>query len=411
MNLIENISMAMESIYTNKIRALLTMLGVIIGIASVIGILTIGEGLSSSITGEFGELGATNITIYVEERSEAAQYSNRRGYAVSIPESSRLTDDMIATLETEFESSIESIARTESLGSTTFDDGTSASVSGVTTTQFNNATSSLELILGRNFLERDFQNTTKTAILSNSLLNTLIENEYTTGIGDDFMITLSNRLFVFDIIGAYDDSENETEQIYIPVDTAKQISSSSSGYQQITVIATKDADVYALADELADYLNHYYTHDEQYHVNASTMQSIIDSMNQMMGTISVALSAIAGISLLVGGIGVMNIMLVTVTERTKEIGTRKAVGATGRQIQIQFVTEGAIICGIGGMFGILLGTALGYAGSSLLGNGVLPSVQNIFLATGISLAIGIFFSYSPAKKAANLNPIEALRYE
>ena len=130
-----------------------------------------------------------------------------------------------------------------------------------------------------------------------------------------------------------------------------------------------------------------------------------------MDTLSVAISVIAAISLLVGGIGVMNIMLVSVTERTREIGTRKALGATNANIRLQFVVESALICLVGGIFGIILGAVMGYVGSYLLEAPTLPSLGSIMLAVGFSLAVGVFFGYYPANKAAKLDPIEALRYE
>lgn len=392
-------------------RALLTMLGVIIGIASVIGILTIGQGLTDTITGEFGDLGATNIIVYVEQKSEAQIYSNGMGYMQSVPEDSLLTDDMITALEEQYGERIESIALSEGAGSASFEDGTVATVTGVTPAQFTTITSSMTITGGRNFTQIDCDQATNTAILSQSLLDQLMESGYTKGVGDDVVVPLNNNLEVFDIVGVYDDSSNNTDSIYIPIDTAKKLGSQLDGYEQITVVAQKDEDVYEFSDEIEELLNRFYVNNDKYQVGVENMQSMLDSMNEMMATVSLALSAIAGISLLVGGIGVMNIMLVTVTERTKEIGTRKALGATGRQIQIQFVTEGAIICGIGGIIGIILGATLGYVGSTLMGVAVLPSMQNIMLATGISLGIGIFFSYSPAKKAAKLNPIDALRYE
>ena len=134
-------------------------------------------------------------------------------------------------------------------------------------------------------------------------------------------------------------------------------------------------------------------------------------MQGMMGTVSLAIAVIAGISLLVGGIGVMNIMLVSITERTREIGTRKALGATNNSIRIQFIVESVIICLIGGMIGIAVGAGLGSFGANLLGYAATPSISAIETAVSFSMAIGVFFGSYPANKAAKLEQIEALRYE
>ena len=141
------------------------------------------------------------------------------------------------------------------------------------------------------------------------------------------------------------------------------------------------------------------------------MASMMDSMNTMINMIQLALSVIAGISLVVGGIGVMNIMLVSITERTKEIGTRKALGATNSSIRLQFITESVVICVIGGIIGIILGIGLGTVAVKLMGYEASVSIESIIIAVGFSMAIGVFFGYYPANKAAKLNPIDALRYE
>ena len=142
-----------------------------------------------------------------------------------------------------------------------------------------------------------------------------------------------------------------------------------------------------------------------------SLDSQISQVNTMMGTLSLAISVIAAISLLVGGIGVMNIMLVSVTERTREIGIRKALGAPDSAIRSQFIIESMIICIIGGILGIIVGAGLGYVGGLLLKQPAVPTLNAIIVAVGFSMAIGIFFGYYPANKAAKLDPIEALRYE
>ena len=141
------------------------------------------------------------------------------------------------------------------------------------------------------------------------------------------------------------------------------------------------------------------------------MESMLQQFTSMMTTVSLAISIIAGISLLVGGIGVMNIMLVSVTERTREIGTRKALGATTGAIRMQFIVEAMILCLIGGIIGILFGLALGQLGASLLGFPASPSIPVIIIAVLFSMLMGVFFGSYPANKAAQLDPIEALRYE
>ena len=138
---------------------------------------------------------------------------------------------------------------------------------------------------------------------------------------------------------------------------------------------------------------------------------MISTFTDMMDTVSLAIAAIAAISLLVGGIGVMNIMLVSITERTKEIGTRKALGAPNNSIRLQFITESVVICLIGGIIGVAIGLAGGITISYLLGFYALPSISSIIIALVFSMFIGIVFGYAPANKAAKLNPIDALRYE
>jgi putative ABC transport system permease protein len=168
-------------------------------------------------------------------------------------------------------------------------------------------------------------------------------------------------------------------------------------------------DTSAFLTQTENFFAGYYTRNTSYTATASSMESLMESMTEMLSTISLAIAVIAGISLLVGGIGVMNIMLVSITERTREIGTRKALGATNGSIRVQFIVESVIICLIGGVLGILAG--LGAAGANLLGYAAAPSAGVIFIAVAFSMAIGVFFGYYPANKAARLDPIEALRYE
>ena len=167
------------------------------------------------------------------------------------------------------------------------------------------------------------------------------------------------------------------------------------------------------AVNLATEIKSYYTEKtgSEYYVNVTSMQSMLDQMSEITSTMSIMLSAIAAISLLVGGIGIMNIMIVTVTERKQEIGIRKALGAKNSSIREQFIVEAMIICLIGGIIGVALGIFLGSYLTSLLGYPAAPSIPGILIALLFSMGIGIFFGYYPANKAAKMNPIDALRYE
>lgn len=167
----------------------------------------------------------------------------------------------------------------------------------------------------------------------------------------------------------------------------------------------------ALSKEITTFFEPYYRNNASYKVSALTLSGMVQMLTTLLGTITTAISIIAGIALLVGGIGVMNIMLVSVTERTREIGTRKALGAKNSSIRVQFIVEAMIICLIGGFIGLILGMVLGITASNILGYPARPSISGIIISIGFSMAIGLFFGYFPANKAAKMNPIDALRYE
>jgi putative ABC transport system permease protein len=181
----------------------------------------------------------------------------------------------------------------------------------------------------------------------------------------------------------------------------------------VTVVTTEAVtDVTTFATEIKEYMNNkFYSKNDDYKISATTMSSLTESMSDTIGTVAIAIAFIAGISLLVGGIGVMNIMLVSITERTREIGTRKALGAKNSSIRLQFIIEAMILCLIGGLLGITLGFGLGAIAASVMGYSAAAPVAAIMGSVAFSMGIGIFFGFYPANKAAKMDPIEALRYE
>ncbi len=339
------------------------------------------------------------------------------------PEDSDLiTDDMIEEMLARYGADIEAVGLTESVGSGQVKDGrlyANVSVSGVNDGAF--TINDVDLQAGRFLHQQDCDGERDVCVVSDKLVQNLFAGDAQAALGSEISVQLRNDRVRLRIVGIYTykasaftistaSDKDLSTALYIPVTTAKRLTGAADGYSYFTVMAA-GADSTAVGTQISNFLNRYYRNNDDYRVTSMSMESVIETVDSMMSKLSIAISVIAAISLLVGGIGVMNIMLVSVTERTREIGTRKALGATNGDIREQFVVESIIICLVGGIIGILLGTLLGYVGSSLLDAPSLPSAGSIALAVGFSLAVGVFFGYYPANKAAKLDPIEALRYE
>lgn len=416
MSLFENIFLAVAGLKANKMRALLTMLGIIIGIGSVIAITSVGESMTATVSSSMESMGVNNIALQVSPRD----YSGSYYYS----DKDVITDEMLESYVNRFGNNILGIALQESVGNgeiTKFHETSKVNINGVNDGFASGATGlQVDMVKGRFISEADTQRGKYVAVIAQSLADKIFPNGDVLGKEVQVQTDAMGRL-TFTVIGVYKDQTNSfmvgsggsSTSIYIPLTTAYRIQDiTPSGYYYFYAALTPGIDYQAFAQESADYLNdRYYAKNKTMHLEAQSMDSMVSQVKDMMGTMSMAIAVIAGISLLVGGIGVMNIMLVSVTERTREIGIRKALGAPDGAIRMQFIVESMIICIIGGALGILVGAGLGYLGGMLMQAPTVPSLGSIIVAVGFSMMIGVFFGYYPANKAAKLDPIEALRYE
>lgn len=429
MLIIENIRMAVGSLRAGKMRALLTMLGIIIGIGSVIAIMTVSSSLTTSIADSFQEMGANNITVGVKQSSEQEQVSangmrfGTSGKSADLEEDDRITDEMIEGLQKQYSDQIDAIALSESVGSGTAEresESANITITGINEQYF--ASSKITLLAGRKIKKKDLTGKKKVIMVTDKVVENLFDGDNSAALAQSISLNLDGSYEKYYIVGVYkyesgsnvseSSDEDVTTAAYIPLTTAKEQTHADEGYSQFTVVtSTKVDSVSAFAEQIEQYFKPYYAANEDYEVSTSTMESMTESMTEMVQTVSIAIAFIAGISLLVGGIGVMNIMLVSVTERTREIGTRKALGAKNSSIRLQFIIESVLLCLIGGILGIVVGLILAAIAASILGYSATAPVAAMIISVAFSMVIGIFFGYYPAGKAAKLDPIEALRYE
>ena len=426
----ENVRLALSSLRSNKMRALLTMLGIIIGIGSVIAIVTVGESLTGSITDSMSGLGANNLTVALTQKSTDSGFDQGsvavRMFGPSAPAAEDLiTNEMIEEYRDTFGDQVAAVKLTQSMGTGTVTSGSDSAtldLMGVNSDYF--TAEDVDVTYGR--APQDSDGERQVALVSDRFLQDAFGGSVSpiNAIGQKFQLKANGSLYDFYVIGVYhyDEEENGvisptggsnevTTTLYMPLQTAKKLAKANAGYQSLTVVGAGNVDQDQFMADTKSFFASFYTRNQSYTVDVSSLASLLETMTSMLGTVQTAISAIAAISLLVGGIGVMNIMLVSITERTQEIGIRKALGAPASAIRSQFIVEAVIICLIGGLLGVALGVALGAAGASLMGYSARASVSAIVLAVGFSMAIGLFFGYYPANKAAKMNPIDALRYE
>ncbi len=392
----QSIKMSLQNIKSNKMRTFLTTLGIIIGVAAVISMITIVNGVIDTVMGQFSSLGAGTLSVSISgsalksgltetDLQNLSALDNVAGISPSV------------TIQT-------SAARGKELLD-------NVSVEGKSDYYFQKE----DLIsYGRGLTRPDIENESYVCVIDQDLADNLFLGEDPIGqqvIVDGIRYTVvglegtdNSLMSAMAIMGA---STGGT--IIIPYTNAMKMAGSSSITSlEIYIEDTNRTD--ELTSEVESVLYKAFNENEDCYTTFS-MDSLLDTMNKMMSTMTYMLAGIASIALLVGGIGIMNMMLVSVSERTKEIGLRKAMGATPGRIQLQFLLEAIVLSLMGGIIGVILGLAISFVGAQLLDTNFTISMSAIALGVGFSAAVGIIFGWAPARKASALNPIDALRSE
>ena len=407
MNFIESLKSAIQSLKGNKMRSFLTMLGIIIGISSVITMSAIGKGGQENITGNLKEGGYGKFTISVDKQDEEFRWKY-------------LLDDSIIEKIRESGKFKAVSPKISSNFAVKIGERKEMMFLSVTTPDFEEI-DKINIVYGRNILPFEYESGEKVITIDQLTARALFTNEK-NAVGQTVELSQGRRGndITYKIVGVY---KNPLEQmikimggrriprfVRMPLNTYDKLFDLQSGGYTSLIVEGKDPE--KLAESMTDakkLMADITGIEELYEVNAESNAAA--SFDNILSTLNIFVTFVAGISLLVGGIGVMNIMLVSVIERTKEIGIRKAIGATNGDIMIQFLMESIILTGLGGILGIIIGILLG------LGIGFVVKIPPIFSTISIisslivSTVIGIVFGVTPAKKAAQLNPVDALRSE
>ncbi len=392
--LFENIKLAFSAMRGSKMRTALSLLGIVIGVASVVAILTIGQSASQSITESIAVGGLDMITIY-------PSYGQRTTGTFTEEFSDMLSRDVegLQTVLPQNNSSARVRYGKESMN---------ASVSGVLSDYGN--VLNLEYAEGSFFSDMDNINRRQVVVLGSSVAETLFPEQEALGQYVSLFRNQAKSYLVVGVLEAKDATFNLSydNTVFIPYNTYGQRFLRTSGVGAYVIKVMDGYDTIEVSDRVTEYLDDIVGTDGY---NLFSPASLAEMANQITGTFSAFLAAIAAISLLVGGIGIMNIMLVSVAERTKEIGIRKALGASPSVIRGQFIVEALTLTILGGLLGVALGSLLSYAVTNLMDWSLHLSYASFILAMGFSMFVGVFFGWYPAMKASRLDPIDALNYE
>ena len=410
MNIIETFKIAISSIWANKMRSFLTMLGIIIGIASVITIMALGQGSKQKIGDEFENFGVNRIYIGLNWRNEKVDYW-RDG----------LTNSDLQLIQKVFKDDLAAISPSDSArGEVAHKKGKEKVDISAVGESYDNI-EKIDIFKGRFLSKEDIASRRPVAIIDQELAKAVYKT--VDVLGKKVKVDTGERILSFTVVGIYKKPESAFDKIgqsfgdvpstklYCPISILSD-PSVAKYYGFEATVADKEK-VEEVQNKIIKYMHKKKRMDTSagdFYRGYSAQQEM-NQLGSVLGIVSGVVGAIAAISLLVGGIGIMNIMLVSVTERTREIGIRKAIGATKNSILFQFIVESMIISGLGGMIGTLLGMLIAKIAGSFIGFEGVVSLSTVMVAVSFSCGVGMFFGIYPANKAAKMDPIDALRYE
>ena len=406
MDITESFTTALDAILANRMRSILTMLGVIIGVASVIALMAIGNGFSEDITNQITSIGTNLINV-------STDFEGSGGYqALSFNDVEALSDPLnvpsVSDITAKIDGNVAVVFGGESKTTT---------VSGIMA-NYLEMNSLDEFQLGDGLTQNDLDTSARVAVLGAGIASELFGTEFP--IGEQIRINGVS----YEAVGVLEESGgglagNTDDTVYVPLTTAQSrlyTDRTRSGDKMVSSITMQAADsesveqaINEITKTLRDRHGINYGDDDDFRI--FDQSSLLDTVNTVIGSMTAFLGAIAAISLVVGGIGIMNIMLVSVTERTREIGIRKAIGALRRDILTQFLLESMVLSLLGGVIGIMLGWAISSLAGTIFDLTMAIDLGTVLLSASFAAAVGLIFGIYPAWRASNLRPIEALRYE
>ena len=406
MNFSNLLRLALRAIMRNKTRALLTMLGIIIGIAAVIAMLSLGESVKKRMKDEFASMGTNSIMVVpARQHRGGVDMGNSSSKSLDLSDYRALVEGChyVAAFSPEITSSGQMI-----FGSNNH----FGSLTGVAPGYL--LINNLEVERGLMFTDADVQSLAKVCVIGQTVVDELFADG-TDPLGQT--VRFNNKpMKIIGILkkkGQGNMGSDDDDVVLAPYTTVQKRFLGINYFFMLQASAVSQEASQLAADEIKHILRstHHISEGDDDDFDIFTMDQVLSSMDKVMGLLTLLLTAIASISLVVGGIGIMNIMYVTVTERTREIGLRMAIGARQRDIMLQFLLESVVLSLLGGLIGIVVGILMAYGGTAAMALSYALSDKAIGISFVVCVAVGVFFGWYPAKKAANLDPIQAIRYE